>query len=82
MSKILFQATIKLKSGDYVKGPVTTEDNEEYLFVNKYSSLDFYIIIKNNNGWYQSGGPSIQWPQEYIDALGRQVEEFLTNNKL
>lgn len=80
MKKILFEAIIELNKGNNIKGPVTSEDNEEYLFVNKFTALDFYVVIKNkDNSWHQSGGPSIQWPQKYVDSLGKQIEEFLKN---
>lgn len=55
--KYLIDAIATLPNKDIVIGPIVTSDDEEYLFVNKHSALDFYLTLKKSfDGWYQSGG--------------------------
>ncbi|QIL38325.1 hypothetical protein G7074_02940 [Pedobacter sp. HDW13] len=81
IKKYLLDATATLPNGELVVGPIVTANDTEYLFVNKYSDLDFYLTMqKNQNGWYQSGGPNIIHPQSMVDELGLQIDKFLIEN--
>jgi hypothetical protein len=76
--KHIVDAEAKLPSGNYVKGPITTIDDVTYHFRNVFSDLDFYLYMRrSDDGWYQSGGPEIQWPQQMIDELGAQIDNVL-----
>jgi hypothetical protein len=80
MFKHITNARATLPNGELVMGPVTTADDETFLFVNRSSSLDFYLEMKKGqSGWHQSGGPEIQYPQNMVDELGTQIDEYLTN---
>lgn len=39
------------------------------------NSYDIYVEIKKDvhGNWYQSGRPSIRFPQDFIDSLGLQI---------
>ena len=76
--KYVIDAEAKLPNGEFVKGQITTRDDTTFLFVNKFSSLDFYLEMKKGeDGWYQSGGPEIQYPQTLVEELGYQIDNFL-----
>jgi hypothetical protein len=66
-----------------IRGPITTGDDTTYLFVNKFSDLDFYLEMKKGkDGWYQSGGPEIQHPQSMVNELGYYIDKFLMENPI
>lgn len=74
-SVIKAKATLRLKNGDILYGPITTEDNKTYLFVNKSSDLDAYFRLTKVNGhWEFAGGPTQPTLQEYIDQIGYQID--------
>ncbi|MEH3112554.1 hypothetical protein [Pedobacter terrae] len=79
--KYIIDVEAKLPNGEFVRGPITTCDDKSYFFVNKFSSLDFYLEMKKGeNGWYQSCGPEIQHPQSMVDELGLNIDKFLIEN--
>lgn len=74
----LFEGTATLPNGEIVKGPVKSSDLITFLFVNRSSSLDFYLeMYKKDEKWFRSGGPEIQYPQQMIDDLGSQIDSYL-----
>lgn len=74
-NKHVLDAQATLPNGELVKGPITTSDDSTFLFVNRWSDLDFYLELKKGpSGWYQSGGPELQHPQNMVDELGRQID--------
>nr|WP_294793319.1 hypothetical protein [uncultured Mucilaginibacter sp.] len=76
MPRQLFIAYINTPNGTVLAGPVTVE-KDEYLFVNKNTADDVYFNLKKSaTGWYFSGGPSVKIPQEYIDSVGAQIDEY------
>gem|GEM_PF-2819456 len=81
--KCLLDAVVTLPNGETISGPITTTDDTSYLFVNRSSGLDYYMELKKGgDGWYQSGGPSISWPQDEVDQLGIQIDKFLVQNPI
>jgi len=81
--KYLLDAQATLPKGGFVRGPITTGDDITYLFRNTSTELDFYLFMrKGEKGWYQSGGPDIQWPQEMVDELGLYINKFLIENPI
>lgn len=82
-NKYIIDAEAKLPKGGIVRGRVTTTDDVTYHFRNDFTDLDFYLYMrKSDNGWYQSGGPEIQWPQEMVDELGYQIDKFIIQNHI
>ncbi len=76
MAKQLFIAYINAANGTVLAGPVTVE-KDEYLFVNKNTADNIYFNLKKSvNGWHFSGGPSVKIPQEFIDSVGAQIDEY------
>ena len=76
MPRQLFIAYINTPNGTVLAGPVTVE-KDEYLFVNKNTADDVYFNLKKSaNGWQFSGGPSVKIPQEFIDSVGAQIDEY------
>jgi len=73
---ILENAKLILINGSVVYGPVTTEDNQEFLFRNTYSELDLYFLLKKDEegDWFFTGGPSIEIPKNYVGQIGRQID--------
>lgn len=81
VKKHLLEAQAKLSGGRIVKGPVTTSDYKTYHFKNQAAGSDFYLyLIKDQNGWYESGGMEAEHPQEVIDQIGKQIDSFLIEN--
>ncbi len=73
----LFDAKLILTNGEVVAGPVTSGNNEEYLFRNIFSGLDVYFLVKKDvNGWYKSGGPESPIPEDIINQLGEQIDNY------
>ncbi|GAA4317413.1 hypothetical protein GCM10023149_14950 [Mucilaginibacter gynuensis] len=73
----LFNAYIDAPDGTTLAGPVTM-DKDEYLFVNKNTVDDIYFNLKKaDDGWYYSGGPvTHDVPKQFIDEVGRQIDEY------
>lgn len=74
----MFTANVKLND-TLLSGPVSYNVSEDsFLFVNRANSYDIYVEIKKDvhGNWYQSGGPSIRFPQDFIDSLGIQIDNF------
>ena len=68
-------AVLKLKNGENLQGPITTEDKVTCLFVNKSTDLDAYFKLrKTDDGWHFAGGPEHAPLQEYIDQIGFQID--------
>lgn len=81
IKKHLLDAQAKLPGGRTVKGPVTTTDDKTYHFKNQSGGADFYLyLIKDQNGWYESGGTEVEHPQEVVDQIGKQIDTFLLEN--
>jgi len=82
-TKYLQDAEATLPTSGFVRGPITTVDDITYLFRNTSSELDFYLFMKRGDeGWYQSGGPEVQWPQSMVDELGLQIDKFIIQNPI
>lgn len=82
-TKYLLDAQASLPTDGFVRGPVTTTDDLTYLFRNTASGLDFYLYMKKGEqGWYQSGGPTIQHPQSMVDEIGLYIDKFLKENPI
>lgn len=73
----LFNAYVQSINGETLAGPVTM-DKDEYLFVNKNTIDNIYFNLKKSaDGWYRSGGPTTHdVPQQYIDEVGKQIDEY------
>ena len=68
-------AVLKLKNGENLQGPITTEDKVTCLFVNKSTDLDAYFRLrKSEDGWQFAGGPENVPLQEFIDQIGSQID--------
>lgn len=79
--KYILDANVELPSKEVLRGTITTNDDEEYHFVNRSTDLDFYVYLKKGeHGWYKSNGQEIETPQSMIDELGYQVDKFLIEN--
>jgi hypothetical protein len=78
MNKILFDATFSAINGELLKGPVTVNENGEYLFRNQHTADDIYFYLKKTNDeWHFAGGPSTyNVPREFIKSVGEQIDEF------
>lgn len=75
---MMFIASVKLNDIQ-LSGPISHNSSEDsFLFVNRANSYDIYVEIKKDvhGNWYQSGGPSIRFPQDFIDSLGIQIDNF------
>lgn len=82
MARELFKTRIRLTENEIVEGPVFSEDLIEFVFVNRHSSLDFYVqVSKRDNSWYQSGGPDVQFKIEIIEQLGEKIDLYLSQKK-
>ncbi|MBB2150387.1 hypothetical protein [Pedobacter gandavensis] len=78
VKKHLLDAEVKLPGGRMVKGPVTTSDDKTYYFKSQSGGSDFYLyLIKDENGWYESGGNEAEHPQEVVDQVGQQIDTYL-----
>jgi len=75
-SKFIITATVTLPNSK-ISGSVTTVDGEEYLFRNTSSALDYYLTLKKDEEWYQTGGPEIQWPDNQVKEIGQQIDDYL-----
>lgn len=81
VKKHLLDAQAKLPGGTILTGPVTTSDDKTYHFKSKTGGSDFYLyLIRDDNGWYESGGHEAEHPQEIVDQIGKQIDEFLSKN--
>ncbi len=80
--KYIIMNNISVKLHDIqLKGPVIhNEENDSYTFVNRHSSDDIYIEVKRDDqgNWYQSGGPSISFPKEFVDSVGNEIESIIS----
>jgi hypothetical protein len=77
MVTYLFDASLKLKDGTVLYGPITVSEDKEYLFVQKSSAIDVYFNLKKDGmNWYCSGGPSYEPPNEYINQIGEQIDKY------
>ena len=76
MAKYLFNASLRLNNGEYVAGPITINENSEYLFRNTNTDLDLYFSIKKDEklNWQLSNGPSYEVPSALIKQLGNIID--------
>ena len=82
-NRFITEAQATLPNGGLVRGRVMTSDDITYLFRNEVSDLDFYLYLrKGDQGWFQSGGPEIQWPQTMVDELGLYIDKFIIENPI
>lgn len=83
VKKHLLDAEVKLSGGKVVKGPVTTSDDKTYYFKSHSGGSDFYLyLIRDDNGWYESGGNEAEQPQEIVDQIGQQIDTYLKENPI
>lgn len=67
-------------NGIQLSGPVQyQEENDSYLFVNRLNEHDIYIEVKQDSrgGWFQSGGPNIHFPKEFVDSVGEEIDKLI-----
>ncbi|ALL07182.1 hypothetical protein AQ505_17825 [Pedobacter sp. PACM 27299] len=82
VKKHLLDVEVKLSGGRIVKGPVTTSDDKTYHFKSQSGGSGFYLyLIKDDNGWYESGGNEAEHPQEIVDQVGLQIDTHLKENQ-
>ncbi|OKS86804.1 hypothetical protein [Mucilaginibacter polytrichastri] len=78
MAKFLFDAEFNLQDGSLISGPVTTEDDSEFLFHNTNNDLDLHFRIKliDDNWEFIEGSDGLSLFQEIIETVGKQIEAY------
>jgi len=78
MADFLFNAEFALQDGSLISGPVTTDDDSEFLFQNTNSAMDLYFRIKLIDGSWQfiDGSTGLSVFQEIVETIGMQIEAY------
>ena len=78
-NKVLFQGIVSLQDGTRLSGPVTTKDNDRFVFTNRFTDLDYWLVLQKVNGnWRKVDGLSFDIPMEQIIQLAAQIDAYLT----
>ncbi len=79
-NKVLFEGIIQRQDGTRLFGPVSTNDNDKFLFRNKLAGVDYWLLLQKNNGfWRKVDGVSGNIPVEHIIQLGDQIDTYFTD---
>jgi len=78
MVKLLFDAEFNLQDGSLISGPVTTEDDSEFLFrsINSPHELFFSIKLIDESWQFVNGSEGLGLFDEIIETVGKQIEAY------
>jgi hypothetical protein len=77
------EAQAILPDGEIARGPVTTTDNETFVFANAVGTMDLKLELRKGDlGWYQSGGTEVANAEQMIDELGVFIDNYLGNSPI
>ncbi|NCD72152.1 hypothetical protein [Mucilaginibacter agri] len=82
MVKHLFDTEFNLQDGTLISGPITTEDDSNFLFHNTHSSVDFHFRIRLHNERWQfvDGSDGLSLLDDIIETVGKQIEDHYLGN--
>ena len=81
--KYITEAQATLPDGEIARGPITTTDQDSYVFTNEVGRMELKLELKKNDlGWYQSGGTDLANAEQMIDELGVFIDNFLGNSPI
>jgi len=79
--KHIIEAQATLPDGGIVRGPVTTEDNKTFLFVDTVSNQEFKLALERNDlGWHEAANQAPSAHQQMIDEIGVFIDNAIGNN--